>query len=355
MIRISRSVGALMRCSLRQFCPLIVLAAPVILAASASASEPGPLYKLTKAVALGAPDRWDCVVFDAGSQRVYVAHGDQVTVVDAIEGKVIGNVGPFPGGTHGVGIATAAKRGYTNDGKAGTAISFDLTTLKIQKTTKADDDADGIVVDPVTGHVFVINGDPGTVTVIDPQRDTAIAKIEAGAKLEFGVAGANGKIYVNGEKNKEIVRIDTATNKIDAHWPMPNCTSPHGIAYDAAAHRIFSTCANASMTVLNADSGEVVASLTIGRGTDGAGYDPVRKRAFSSNGADGTLSVISETDPQKFVVADTVKTAITGRTMDVDPKSGRIFIAAADVDPSSNGRPRAMPGTLKLLFFDPAP
>ena len=335
--------------------PLIGLAALVAPFASAPAADAQALYTLTKTVALGAPDRWDSVVFDPSSQRVYVAHGDQVTVVDAMKGEVVGNIGPFPGGTHGVGIAVAAKRGYTDDGKAGTAISFDLGTLKVQKTIKAADDADGIVVDPVSGHVFVINGDPGTITVIDPARDAAIATIEAGAKLEFGVAGGNGKIYVNGEKNKEVVRIDAATNKIDARWAMPNCTSPHGIAYDAVVHRIFSTCANATMTVLNADNGEVVASLAIGRGTDGAGYDPIRKRAFSSNGLDGTISVIAEKDPQNFAVVETVKTGITGRTMDVDQKSGRIFVAAADVDPAAIGRPRALPGTLKLMFFDPAP
>ena len=38
--------------------------------------------------------------------------------------------------------------------------------------------------------------------------------------------GNNGKIYVNGEEKGEIVRIDTATNKADAHWPMRGCQKP---------------------------------------------------------------------------------------------------------------------------------
>jgi len=63
-----------------------------------------PLYGVTKTVALGAPDRWDFVVFDPVSHKVFVAHGDRVTVVDGGSGTVIGNVEGLPGGTHGVAI-----------------------------------------------------------------------------------------------------------------------------------------------------------------------------------------------------------------------------------------------------------
>ena len=195
------------------------------------------------------------------------------TVVDSATGAIVGEVGTFPGGTHGIAISTANGRGYTDDGKAGTAQSFDLATLKSVKTIKAEEDADGIAIDPKTGHVFVINGDSGIVTVIDPKTDAAVAKIDGGGKLEFGVAGDKGKIYVNGADKKEIVRIDTLSNKVDAHWPIPMCTSPHGIAIDNAAHRLFSSCVNGVLVVVNTDSGAVVASAPIGKGTDGAAFD----------------------------------------------------------------------------------
>lgn len=56
----------------------------------AYATEAPPLYKITKTVALGNPDRWDYIVFDADSDRVYVAHGTEVSVVDSHTAKVIG-------------------------------------------------------------------------------------------------------------------------------------------------------------------------------------------------------------------------------------------------------------------------
>src|SRR5580700_4991738 len=147
-------------------------------AAPAAADEPGVTYQVTKTVSLGAPDRWDYVVFDAPSHRVYVAHGDRVTVVDGLDGSIIGQIEGYPGGTHGIAVVPALGRGFTDDGEAGEAGEFDLATLKTSKRIKTAADADGMVFDPVSGHVFVVNGDSGTVSVIDPKVEQAVATLQ---------------------------------------------------------------------------------------------------------------------------------------------------------------------------------
>ncbi len=338
--------------------PFVLVAAAILLPwyAAIARAEDQVAYHVAKAVALGAPDRWDLMAFDPATKRVYVAHGDRVTVVDGHTGNVVGTIEGMTGGTHGVAMSTSG-RGYTDDGKEGVAVSFDLTTLKTVNRIKAEEDADDIAFDPTSGHIFVIDSDPGHVTVIDPKTDSVIATIDGGGKLEISVAGRNGKLYVNGEAKNEIVRIDTASNTVDAHWPMPDCTGPHGLAIDRKTHRLFSSCANGVMTVVNADSGAVVATLPIGQGTDGAAFDPKRKLVFSSNGRDGTLSIIREQDGDRFVSLGSVKTAVTGRTIAIDPESGRIYIAAGDIDPNvpvvPGKRPTLVPGSLKLLFLDP--
>jgi hypothetical protein len=68
----------------------------------ADAQPEQPKYHISNVVPLGPPDRWDYVVFDPESHRIYVAHGDRVTVVDGLGGGVIGTVEGMPGGTHGV-------------------------------------------------------------------------------------------------------------------------------------------------------------------------------------------------------------------------------------------------------------
>jgi YVTN family beta-propeller protein len=339
------------------------LCALLLASTAAAIAQPAmPAYHVSKTVALGAPDRWDYVVYDSAMHRVYVAHGDRIAVVDGNSGAILGNVqGAMPGGSHGIGISIATGKGYTDDGAAGVAVPFDLKTFKTGNPIKAEKDADGIAFDDKSGHVFVVDGDSEKLTVIDPKTDTAIATIDGGGGLEYAVAGDNGKVYVNGAEKKEILRIDTATNKVDAHWPIPACTSPHGLAIDNANHRLFPTCANNVMMVLNTDTGAVVASLPIGTGTDGAAFDPKRKLIFSSNN-DGTLSVISEKDPKTFVSLGSIKTQVTGKNMGIDPDSGRLFVVVADIDPKAPvpvgangrpGRPRPIPGSLKLLFLDP--
>jgi YVTN family beta-propeller protein len=316
-------------------------------------------YKQVNSIALGGGERWDFVVFDPAAKRVYVAHGDHVTVVDETKNKVIGQIGTFPGGTHGIAISTATHQGYTDDGKAGTAIAFDLNTLKPLKTISAASDADAIIYEPVTDHIYVVNGDSGSLTVIDPKTNTAIATINVGAGLEPGVADGKGTLFINGVQNHEIVKINAKTNKIESHWGMPACEKPHGLAIDPETRRLFATCANKILVVVNADDGTNIATVPIGGFSDGAAFDPKRKLIFSSNG-DGTLSIIQEKDAQNFAAVATITTAPGARTMAIDPNTGRLFLVAAEIAkselPASPGsRPHVtyVPNSLKLLYFDP--
>ena len=333
----------------------IVGLAVLALGASSACGQPAaPGYRLVKAIPLGAPDRWDYVVFDPSGHRVYVAHSDRLTVIDPAGGKVVGQVQPVAGGTHGTGISASTGQGFTDDGRAGVAVAFDLKTLVIKTIIPAAPDADGIVADRATGRIFVVDGDSAKVSIIDPRTDKAAGSIDGGGKLEAAVSDDHGRLYVNGEEKKEIVVMDTRSAKVLAHWAMPMCESPHGIAVDVAGRRLFSTCANSLMVVLNTETGAVVTTVPIGRGSDSAGWDPVRKRAFSSNG-EGTISVIQQKTPDSYVALSPIATVRSARTMAVDPVSGRLFVAGGDLDPNSPAgtRPRLLPGSLRLMVFEP--
>ncbi len=336
--------------------------AALLLAASLcanAAAQTAPSYRITKTVALGAPDRWDYVVFDPVLDRVYVSHKETVTVVDGASGTVVGHIDGIAGTTHGIAFVHTLGKGYTDDSDAGIAVSFDLKTLKVINRIKAEPDADGIVYDSSSGHVLVIDGDSGKVTVIDPKTDKAVATIDGGGGLEFGVSGEDGKFYVDGAEKSEIVRMDTAKNIADAHWPMPGCVKPHGLAIDRANGVLFASCANKVMTVVGAKTGAVLATLPIGEGTDFAEFDARRGLAFSSN-RDGTLSIVAEKSPVSFVALPSVATQFGARTMAFDPKTGRIFLVTADmtVNPAAaptdvRHRYTVTPGSVKLLFLDP--
>ena len=347
---------------MNRFMPSIIIAAVVLsasndLVTAASQAEP-PNYHISMVVPLGPPDRWDYVVFDPDTHRVYVAHGDRVTVVDGNNGTLVGTVEGMLGGTHGIAVSHATGKGFTDDGKAGVVVEFDLSTLKVLKQIKAETDADGIVFDPASGHVFVIDGDSGKLTVIDPKTDTVVATVDGGGGLEFGDTGNNGKFYVDGTEKNEIVRVDTARNIVDAHWPMPACVRPHGLAVDREHHRLFASCSNKVLVVMNADNGVVMATLPIGEGTDFASFDPQSDLAYSSN-RDGTLSVVAEMSPDKFVSLPPIQTQIGARTMAIDPKSGRIYLVTADMTINESAAPTdfrhrysVKSNSVKLLFLD---
>lgn len=314
-------------------------------------------YAITRTVPIGAPDRWDYVVLDPSGTHAYVAHGDRVTVVDTARGQVSGTLA-VGGVTHGIALLPDGAKGYADDGKAGTVVVFDPKTLKIGKTIKAEPDADGIVYDAATGHVLAITGDSGKVVVIDPKTDAVLTEIDGGGPLEFGVSDGKGSFFVDGEDKNEIVRMDLIGDKVTAHWPLTGCKTPHGLAMDRRTRRLFASCGNGVMDVVDADSGAVVATLPIGQGTDFDGFDPARQLAFSSN-RDGTLSVIAERSPGKFEALAPVKTKIGARTMALDPGTGRIYLVASDVredasvprDARSHYKP--VPGSAQLLFLDP--
>ncbi len=344
---------------------LMAVAGVAVLATEPATAASPPSYHLTRQIALGAPDRWDYVVYDAPSHRVYVAHGDRVSVVNSEAGTVIGQIMGFPGGTHGTAIVAGAGYGYTDDGRAGEVGAFDLRTLRVEHRIKAQPDADSMTFDSASGHLFVVDGDSGNVTVIDPRSNNVVATIAIGGGLETAAAMGNGKLFVNGAERKELVRVDTATNQVEARWSLPQCTSPHGLALDASVDRAFISCENNVLMVVDTQDGHTVAAVPIGSGSDAVAFDPIRKYILSSNGRDGTITIILERDRDHFVGIGTLTTEVSARTMAVDPGSGRIFLAGATIDRSAAQPPVAtgarrrplpvVPGSLMLLFFDPSP
>ena len=71
------------------------------------------------------------------------------------------------------------------------------------------------------------------------------------------------------------------------------------MAIDTAHHRLFSGCRSGVMAVSDYQAGKVVATVPIGTGVDGAGFDASSGDAFASN-ADGTLTVIHQDTPDQY-------------------------------------------------------
>jgi hypothetical protein len=114
------------------------------------------------------------------------------------------------------------------------------------------------------------------------------------------------------------------------------------------------------MAVSDAKAGKVVTTLPIGAGSDGAAFDSGKHVAFSSNGADGTITVVRGVSPDKFEVTDTVQTARGARTIALDERSHHLFVPTAKFGATPaptaerpHPRPSIEPGTFEVLEVAP--
>jgi YVTN family beta-propeller protein len=325
------------------------------LALSARAADVPSLYRISKSISLGAPERWDYLSFESGSNRLFVAHSDRIDVVDLSSDKVVGHI-PVDG-ANGLAIVSAVGKGYAGSRAGKSAVVFDLSTLKVVKTLPAAEDTDAVVYDPASKRVFLMQGGPHSVTVIDTTTDSVVATIRLSGQPEFAAVDGAGKLFVNIEDQSEIQRVNTKTGKVDATWPIKECESPHGLAIDNDAHRLFTSCVNSKLLVVDATTGAVVSTLPIGKHTDAAAYDARSKRVFSSNG-DGTLSVIRQEGADQYKSLGEVATQLGARTMALDPISGRIFLVTGDyteVDPNAKDprkRYAVKPGSTRVLLME---
>jgi DNA-binding beta-propeller fold protein YncE len=312
-------------------------------------------YKVLRKAKLGGEGGWDFVTVDGAAKRLYIARGTRVMVVDTDTLALVGEL-PDTAGVHGVAVASDLGRGFTSNGRTNSSTIFDLKTLKAVGEVKTGENPDAILYEPRSHRVLVFNGRSGDVTLIDAKAGTAAGTVALGGKPEVAVHDDKGTVFVNLEDKSEVVAIDPVGMKVKGRWSLAPCEEPTGLAIDRAHRRLFATCDNKMMAVVDADSGRVVTTLPIGQGPDGAAFDADRQLAFSSNGRDGTVTVIREISPDKFEVVQTVDTSKSARTVDLDPKTHQLFTVAAQFGAAPSPtpeqprpRPAMVPGTFEVL------
>jgi YVTN family beta-propeller protein len=301
---------------------------------SSSRAEESPVpnadYGVSTIWQLGGIGGWDYLALEPSGARLFVSRGDRVDVVETSSGRRATTI-PNTAGVHGIAFAPELKRGYTSNGRANTVTAFELDTLRvIQESPVSGKKPDAILYEPRAQHVFTGDGGSNDISVLDPTTLQVLASIALPGPPEFMVTDAAGTVFVNIETEPgKLVAVDAKSLKIKATWNLPGCANPTGLAIDAANHRLFSVCEHQVMAVTDSASGRQVARVAIGDGPDAAAFAGDLGFVFSSNGADGTLTVIRQETPDQYRVIATVQTQKSARTMALDPATHRIFLAAA--------------------------
>jgi hypothetical protein len=220
-------------------------------------------------------------------------------------------------GAHGTAVAESSGRGFATSGNDQSVVMFDLKTFKALGRIPAAEDADAILYDGPSNRVFTLNGDAHSSTVIDPKQGKAIANLPLGGKPEYGASAGDGKVYANLTDTSEVVEIDAKAASVLRRWSTAPCKQPVSMAIDTAHHRLFSGCRSGVLAISDYQAGNVVATVPIAAGVDGAGFDPASGDVFASN-ADGTLTVIHQDSPDAYRVVQTVETPQGSRNMGLE-------------------------------------
>ncbi|MEY2555764.1 MAG: hypothetical protein QOF93_908 [Verrucomicrobiota bacterium] len=320
------------------------------------AQEP---YKFLNEIPIGGEGGWDILTIDSEAGRLYLSHATKVVVVDLDHNTLVGEIGDTLG-VHAFMPVPELQRGFSSNGKESKSSVVDLTTLKTLSKIETGQNPDAIAYEPQRAEVYIFNHTGNSATVVDANQVKVTATIPLGGGPEFAVADANaGRVYSNIEDKSEVAVINAAKHEVIARWPVAPGTEPSGIALDAVHHRLFATCHNKMMVMLDTETGKVVATVPIGTGVDGCAFDETTQLAFASCG-EGTTTIAKEETPDKLTVVQTLKTERGARTIALDPKTHRIYLPSAQFQPppspspgASPARPTIVPNTLKLLIYGP--
>jgi DNA-binding beta-propeller fold protein YncE len=191
---------------------------------------------------------------------------------------------------------------------------------------------DGILLEPFTDRVYVFSHESPSITAIDPKDGSVVGTIDIpDGAMEQAQSDGQGKLYADIENQKKIAVVDVKTLKVLTEYDLGDgAGEPGGLGLDAKNHILFAMCARPNVcVVMNADDGKVLATLPLGNGTDGGGFNPATMEAWSSQ-RDGTLTIIKENSPTDFAVEQTVKTKPGCKTSSLDTKNNQIVLICTE-------------------------
>jgi DNA-binding beta-propeller fold protein YncE len=308
-----------------------------VLTLMAMAMAAGP-YQVMKTAKVGGEGGFDYVFADSDGRRLYVprpAGGDGAHVsvfnLDTLEPE-----GEIPKtNARGVAVDPVTHHGFASSKPV---VMFDTKTLAVMKTIDVEGGPDGILFDPFNQHVYVFSHRAPNATVIDSKDGSIVGTIDLGGAPEQAVTDGKGHVYVDIEDKENIAVVDAKTMAVTAHYDLTGkggtCA---GLAMDVKNQILFAACRNPQvMVILSATDGKILSTLPLGRGTDGAVFNPKTREAFSSQ-ADGTLTVVKESSPTSFDVEQTVETKTGAKTLTLDSKTNHLLLITAEFGPAPAG------------------
>ena len=180
---------------------------------------------------------------------------------------------------------------------------YDAQSFELVKTLDfgANADTDNMRYDPASRRIYVGygQGSRGALAVVDPATGERLEEFKVGSHPEsFQLERHGPRIFVNLPDQESIGVVEQKTGAV-TKWKIPGHSNAHALALDEAGHRLFAASLQPGrLTVVDTQSGEVVATLACILGVDDLWFDPTRKRIYAPGA--GAIDVFQQIDPDHY-------------------------------------------------------
>ncbi|MBV9726830.1 MAG: YncE family protein [Gammaproteobacteria bacterium] len=303
---------------------LISAAMALALLINAPAAEQGLAWPTLASIELAqSPGRFDFLRVDPNRNRLIAAHVQDGTsdFIDLKKHSVIARV--KVGGAVDTAMDVDSKFYYISVQQGERVAVLDAATLREVNSIKVAGPTDAILYEPRNRRVYVTHDEGTELWVIDPQAAKVVDSVAIPGVPEAIIYDpSTDRIYVNIKTKDVVAVIDPSTNAVIAQWPTTPATRPHGLALDAASHRLFSAGANGKLVSIDTTSGAANGAVDVTPRVDQIALDAVGGLLYCA-GSDrmsvvrvsgGTLSRMGE-----------LATAPTARNVAVDPATRAVW------------------------------
>jgi len=306
----------------------LVAGSCLLLGAAHAAGGNPPLVPAASVKIPGSPGKFDFLEVDARNHRLLAAHEKDGTAdfIDLPSGTVLARLKTGP--TVGITVNTAGDTYYASVQDDKRVAIIDARTLQETGSIAMPGETDAILYDAKDRRVYVTNDNGKYLWALDPAAGKVVAAIDIPGEPEcMAHDAATDRIYLNIKNLNEVAVIDTKTNTVVMTWPVAPATGPHGLAFDAAAGRIYVSGDNGLLVALDTKTGQFIASAEITPKVDQIAFDAGTKRIFCAG--PGHLSVVAAT-PDGVTFLGNVASADTAKNVAVDPATHRVWTTYTD-------------------------
>lgn len=298
--------------------------------------EPDHLYNQTAAVTLpSSATGWDYIKFQPGTSLLFMARlADGLTVFDVDTMQVVTNI-ENSSTANGPLLLPQMNRGFIAMAD-GSLMTLELNSLQVLDRLHL---AEGRVIksgilDPYTNQLHFITGVHESDSIwftIDPQTGELLRELHFPfRKMDDPASDGSGLLYAPVLLDDLVLKLDAETLQELDRWEV-GCPVTK-LRLDRGTARLIGACRgdDPQVFILDPETGEVTARVGIGEGVDGIAIDAERNRIITSDGEGGFLSVIERSGVDSLRLLGRVYTQNGARMMDIDQRTGRLYIVNAD-------------------------